>query len=490
MRSTQSLEELDRIDGLIEPILRTARIPGAAIAVVAGGENVFAKGYGYRDLGSLKPMTARTVYPVASTTKSINATLLGMLVDDGLLSWDRPVQDYLPRFRLEDSTIGAQATLRDLVTMRTGLPRHDWLWAENPISRADLVSRLQHMPLSCGFRERFQYNNLTVVVAGHVAEVVTGSSWEALVQERILVPLGMRDTGFSLPRVDDVTLAYHENSRRELIVTKRLATELAGPSGGSVHSTVVDMARWISFNLSGAEVDNQRLISPRGLAEIHSPQVMAGNDPSAPTTGAAYALGWFVDTYNGRARLSHPGYLHDVNSEIMLFPEDGIGIVSFINLGGPAYARIISQRAFDLIMGFTPTQPIEAAMTQYEQKIVDTRKRNASVPRVENTSPSHRLDDYLGVYVHPGYGKVEIDRSSAGLMFQRNNLRLALRHHHYDAWVAEDNDLFPIHIAHPFDSAGHFLFETNPTGEVSAVSIRLEPTLLPVRFQKQQALPK
>lgn len=85
-------------------------------------------------------MTSLTRYPIASTTKAMNATLLGMRVDEGKLKWDAPVQDYLPSFRLHDRALSHLVTIRDLVAMRTGLPAHDFVWLENAITRADLVA--------------------------------------------------------------------------------------------------------------------------------------------------------------------------------------------------------------------------------------------------------------------------------------------------------------------------------------------------------------
>jgi len=73
-----------------------------------------------------------------------------MLVDEGRLAWDEPVQTYLPQFRLQDPQISAQVTVRDLITMRTGLPRHDWLWMESPFSRVELVERLRYLESSAG----------------------------------------------------------------------------------------------------------------------------------------------------------------------------------------------------------------------------------------------------------------------------------------------------------------------------------------------------
>ena len=479
-----AIQNLDKLGPAIEPMLRAARIPGAAIAIASGGNTLFAEGYGYRDLDAKQPATPHTIYPIASTSKAFNATLVGMLVDDGLLAWDAPIQNYLPTFRLSDPLVSAQVTLRDLLAMRTGLPRHDYVWIENPIGRAELVERLRYLELSAGFREKFQYNNLTSTTAGHIAEVVTGQRWEDLVQQRIIAPLGMSSTGFTLPTAGPISLSYHENSHRELLLSKRFATELTAPSGGSIHSTVEDMARWMVFNLNGGKADGRPLIQTPTLTEIQSPQVVARTDTSAPTPNAAYAMGWFVDTYNARPRVSHGGYVHDVNSEITLFPEDDIGIVSFTNFGFPTLSRLINQCAFDLIKGLRPTQTLEEKLAQYEAKIEETRKRNASVPRVANTAPSHPLSDYAGVYLHQGYGKIEILQRDGGLVFQRKNLVLPLDHWHYDAWIAKDSGMFFIHVPHAFDPASRFLFETNADGEIVALSIPLEPAVAPIRFEK------
>jgi CubicO group peptidase (beta-lactamase class C family) len=485
---TIAIETIDKLDAIIEPMLSAARIPGAAIAVVAGGKTVFAKGYGYRDLEAKLPVTPDTVYPIASTTKGINATLLGMLVDEGRLAWDTPVQNYLPRFRIGDALMSSQITVRDLLLMRTGLPRHDWIRIENPISRAELVDQLQYLELSAGFRERFQYNNLTMTTAGHIAEIVTGQSWEDLVQQRILAPLGMSNTGFTVPTTDDVSLSYHENGRRELILTKRLLGDVIAPAGGSIHSTVLDMARWMLLNLHGGKATDRQLITRQTLAEIHSPQLVTSTDQGAPTPNATYGLGWFVDTYHGRVRVSHGGDLHDVNSNVMLFPEEGIGIVSFINFGRPQVTSLINEYAFDMIMDLKPAQTLEETLARYEKRIEDTRQRVASARRIENTAPSHSLNDYAGVYWNPGYGKIEIHRRAQELIFQRNDLILPLQHWHYDAWVAKDNDIFAIDYPHAFDRASRILFETSADGEIVAVSIQLEIAVGPIRFEKPRSL--
>ncbi len=478
------LQNLDDLDFIIQPILKAGRIPGAAIAVVNRDRMVFAKGYGYRDVEAKLSVTSETVYPIASTTKAMNATLIGMLVDERKLAWDTPVQEYLPRFRLGDSLISSQITLRDLLAMRTGLPRHDWLWTEHAIDRASLVECLRYLELSAGFRDKFQYNNMTSTTAGHIAEVVSGKPWECLAQEKLLGPLGMSNTTFKLPATGNVTRSYHENSQREVVLSKGLAGEVTAPSGGAIHSTVEDMARWLMFNLSGGRGPGGQLIEPKTLKELQSPHWAARTDPTCPSPNAAYAMGWYVDTYNGRNRLLHGGYLHDVSSEVSLFPDDAIGIVSFTNFGPPGLARTINQYAFDALMGFKPVQSVEDKLAEYEKKIRETRERNAAVRRVPNTSPSHPLADYAGVYKHRGYGAIEIQCNGEELGFRRGALEVVLQHWHYDAWIAKDIGIMPLHIQHAFEPASPLLFETSADGEIAAVSIRLEPAVSPIRFEK------
>lgn len=481
-RARQNLEKLDEI---VAPILRAARVPGAAIAVVCEGETVFAQGYGYCEVEQRTRVTPATRYPIGSTSKAFNATLLGTLVDDGQLAWDAPLRDYLPGFRLRDPLISGLVSTRDLVTMRTGLPRHDFVWTRSPITRSELVSSLRYLELCAGFREKFQYNNLTVTAAGHVAEVITGKSWERLIQERILEPLEMTDTGFGFPTDNRVTRSYHENSPRELVLNRRFATEVIAPAGGSIHSNVLDMAHWMAFNLTHGQVQGRPVIQPQTLAEIHSPQIPARSDPSSPSPNACYALGWFIDTYRGATRIGHGGYIHDVGTDVSLHPDDGIGIVAFVNFGSVGLTRILTQHVFDLIKGFELGNGAEVKRADYERRVEEMRLRNATVRRIDNTSPSHTLSDYEGEYREPAYGSIAIHRTEQGLTFQRGDLLLPLEHWHYDSWVATESDLFLIIIPHAFDRTSRLLFETDADGKIAAISIGLEPAVAPIRFLKQ-----
>lgn len=480
------IRDAARLDLVIEPILEAGRVPGAAIAVVVDGRTAYARGFGYRDLKARNLVTPDTVFPVASTSKAMNATLLGMLVDEGRVEWDSPVQQYLPRFRLQDPLLSARVTVRDLVTMQTGLPRHDWVWFGSRLTRAELVERIQHLELSADLRQRFQYCNLSVTLAGHIAEVVVGKSWEELVRERIFRPLGMRRSGFSRPLRGDVSMSYHERPNRRLLVSHRFAADVTAPSGGSIHSTVSDMARWVLFNLNKGRTGNRRLVSPKTMAQLHAPQVIVGNRPLAALPADwAYSLGWLVHSYNGHPCVSHEGYLHDVHSSVMLFPGARIGLVSFTNFGCPRLARLINQYVFDALMGLRPAEKYQEWLRRYEAQVKANNKRIASMPRAANTRPSHNLAAYCGEYKHAAYGEIRVRSSGRRLYLHASGLRLPLRHWHYDSWVVEHKAMWPIHQWHAFDSSNPFSFETHGDGNVEALTVRLEPTVAPIRFMKK-----
>jgi CubicO group peptidase (beta-lactamase class C family) len=430
-------------------------------------------------------MTAQTIYPIASTTKALNATLIGMLVARGHLAWDVPVQNYFSRFRLCDPLMSAQVTLRDLVTMRTGLGRHDFVWMADPLTRADLVDRLVHLELSAGFRARFQYNNLTPAIAGHIAETVAGDTWEDLLRRNILEPLGMNHTTMGPPSGGELTERYNENDRRELTLGARCMSVAMAPVGGMVHSTVEDMTKWLLFNLGGEHTSSLAGLDRDTLAQLHAPQVAGGHDPAAPSPGACYALGWWADRYNGHARTSHTGYMPGLSTSVMLFPNERVGLVCFVNLGAARLARLLNEHVFDLLMDQRPEQTLLQKLAQYERAVEENRRRIAAVPRVTGTSPSHSAEAYCGTYVHPGYGAIVIERSGDSLVFRRNWLSIPLEHWHYNVWVVAENEMAEIHQPHPLDRASRLAFESNEEGRIAAVSMRPEPGLAPIRFGRQ-----
>ncbi len=188
------------VDATVHEALKAWGVPGVAVAVVRDDRVVYLKGHGLCALGSDRPVTPDTVFPLASCSKSFTTTVLAMLVDEGTIRWDDPVQKHLPWFHLADPLADREVTIRDLVTHRTGLRGHDLLWYRSPFKPEELVRRAGLLPLDKPFRTAFQYQSTMFTAAGLVAEAATHAPWADLVRKRIFDPLAM--TGSSLTTLD------------------------------------------------------------------------------------------------------------------------------------------------------------------------------------------------------------------------------------------------------------------------------------------------
>jgi len=192
-------EALKDFEEVVTDAMKKFDVPGMAIAIVKYNDVVYSKGFGYRDVEKQLPVTPDTLFAIGSSTKAFTTFVLGTLVDEGKIEWDKPVRNYIPWFKLYDTGASERMTPRDLVTHRSGLPRHDLVWYNNyDASRKWLVERLPYLEPSADLREKFQYNNLMFLTAGYLTEVVTGKTWEEAVRERILLPLSMTRTNFSV----------------------------------------------------------------------------------------------------------------------------------------------------------------------------------------------------------------------------------------------------------------------------------------------------
>ena len=184
-------------DDFVNQTIKDWHGAGAAVAIVQGDRVVLLKGYGYRDVEKKLPMTPKSLCAIASVTKSSTVTDLGMLIDEGKGGWDVPVRSVFPAFKLYDPVLTEQISVRDLVTHRSGLPRHDLVWySSSDFTRDDLIQRLQYLEPNKPLRSTFQYNNLMFMTAGYVAGLLDGKKWAASLRARVLTPLGMNTTTF------------------------------------------------------------------------------------------------------------------------------------------------------------------------------------------------------------------------------------------------------------------------------------------------------
>lgn len=301
---------LDGFDAFVGRVLRDWEVPGAGVAVVQGTDVLFARGFGLRDVERNLTVDEGTLFPIASCTKAFTTASMSVLVDEGRLDWDTPVREYLPWFTLRDPVVSERITPRDLVTHRSGLPRHDLVWYGRRAAREELVRRMRHLEPSKDLRTTYQYNNLMYTAAGYLVGTIAGEAWESFARTRLLEPLDMKRTTFSVSTLAEdpnASLGYAEKDDTVKQVPFRNLDAIC-PAGG-INSCVAELSRWVIAHLNGGRLGERLVLSEAQLAEMHAGHmVMPETDkyPELPPL-AAYGLGWRVRPYRGHVTISHTG---------------------------------------------------------------------------------------------------------------------------------------------------------------------------------------
>jgi CubicO group peptidase (beta-lactamase class C family) len=458
-------------------------VPGMAIAIIKDKEVIYARGFGYRDVEKQLPVTADTLFAIGSATKAFTTFVLGTLVDEGKLEWDKPVRNYIPSFKLYDPSATERLSVRDLVTHRSGLPRHDLVWYNNyEASRKSLVERLPYLELSADLREKFQYNNLMFLTAGYLAEVVTGKTWEEAVRERILLPLGMTRTNFSVAdsqKEADAALPYHLNDKKVERMPFRPITNL-GPAG-AINSSVNEMSRWVIAHLNGGKYGDKRIANAATVEDMHLAHMTTGATIGRPDVSPQdYGMGWFVNTYRGHRRVEHGGNIDGFSANVTLFPQDGFGVVVLTNLNGTPLRDLIANVIADRLLKIEPVDWIaQAAAVRAAQEAAQKEGENKKqATRVQGTQPAHKLDAYVGDYEHPGYGSLKVTMREGKLEATFNGIQTPLEPWHYETFNG-------LKAADSTFENMKYTFQTDADGYVARVTVPFEPAVKAIVFTKR-----
>ncbi len=400
-------------DSFVNEAIKAWEVPGLALAIVKNGQIILVQGFGFRDVEGKLPVTPKTLFAIGSCTKAFTTFVMGTLVDEGKLDWDAPVRNYIPEFRMYDRVATELMTPRDLVTHRSGLPRHDLVWYNATISRKQIVDRLPYLEPSETFRSKFQYNNLMFMTAGYLVERVTGKSWEDTVRLRIFEPLGMTGSNFSVKdsqKTADFAKPYADRDDKVVEVPFRDISN-AGPAG-SINSNVEDMSRWLIVHTQKGKIDGKQVISAAVLADIHSPHMTTGALQQRPEIApAGYGLGWSVDDYRGHRRVHHGGGIDGFTTMTTLFPEDGLGLIAVANMSGTSLPEMVTRHAADRLLGLSTIDwsGEELGKKAKNKAASKEAKSKKDTVRRPGTTPAHPLEEYAGDYENPGYGVVKIE---------------------------------------------------------------------------------
>ncbi len=372
----------NQLASYVESGFREWEVPGAAIAVVKDGQVILAKGYGVRELGKPAPVDADTIFDIASITKSFTAAMIAALVDEHRLSWDEPVHTYLPTLRFRDPYMTANVTLRDLLCHRAAI-RNNSAWYFGRLSSRQLIELFAKLEPQAPFRTQWMYSNIGYQAAAEVAAAAAGSTWEKLVAERVLQPLGMTrsianfDTA---PTLGNYALPHAEIDGTQQPVPREVSRMSTAAAGG-VQSSARDLATWMLFQLGDGTFQGRRILSPAAMEEMHAPQIFVPTTHEFRTKrqlrfAIGYGFGWQVWDYRGTPLLWHSGSGDGESAYLALLPEHRLGVVVLVNSwkpGGSAFNVAVASRILDYYLG----APARDYLAEYRESWNRARRQDA-----------------------------------------------------------------------------------------------------------------
>jgi CubicO group peptidase (beta-lactamase class C family) len=470
-------KKLQGFDAYIEQTLKDWNTPGVGVGIVVNDKLVFAKGYGYRDYEKKLPFTAKTMEPIASNSKLFTAVAAGMLVEEGKLTWDKPVRESVPAIQFYNDQLNSNVTLHDMLSHRTGVTRHDLIWFKSPFTRKELFEKLKHLEPQEPMRETFLYNNLMFSAVGYIIELKSGETWEQFVRERIFTPLDMPTTTYTIAdmvKQHDYGVPFRE--KRDSFELYKIPyyedTEGVAPAGAII-SNIDELSHWLIALMNGGNYNGKQVL-PAGVLKATLQPAIALPNTLGEALGywellnPAYGMGRDTASYRGRLLTYHGGDLPGFHTQVSFMPNEKVGVIVFvISDHSASLYNIISYNVYERLLGLD--------QTPWSQRFLERRlagkkagteaRAKAGGDRVPNTKPSHALADYAAEYENPAYGILKIGLQGDQLRFGFHEFQFPLSHFHYDRFDTPDDEQY-----------GRFSvnFRTNPQGDIHDAVISLD----------------
>jgi len=470
-------KKLEGFDAYMQQTLKDWNTPGVGVGIVVGDKLVFAKGYGYRDHEKKLPFTTKTMQPIASNSKLFTAVAAGMLVEEGKLVWDRPIRDSVPEIQFYNDQLNSNVTLRDMLSHRTGVTRHDLIWFKSPFTREELFEKLKYLEPQEPMRTTFLYNNLMFAAVGQIIKIKSGKKWEDFVREKIFTPLDMSTTCYTIAdmlKQPDYGVPFRE--KRDSFELYKIPyyedTEGVAPAG-AVISNIDELSHWLIALMNEGKYNGRQVLPAGALKATLQPAIALPNAGGEALgfwelINSAYGMGRWAASYRGKLLTYHGGDLPGFHSQVSFMPNDKIGVIVLVisDHSAPLY-NIVSYNVYERLLGMdqTPWSQRQLQQRLANKKAGTEARAKAGGDRVPNTKPSHAHADYVGEYENPAYGILRIGLQGDQLQFGFHEFHFPMNHFHYDRFDTQDDEQY-----------GKFSvnFRTNPQGDIDSAVISLD----------------
>lgn len=409
---------IGRLDGLAADHLSRTGVPGMAIAVVHRDRVLYAKGFGTRELGTIAPVDADTVFQLASLSKSVGATAVACEIGRGRARWDTPMRTLLPWFALSDTAVTRELTVGDLYSHRSGLPDHAGdLLEDMGYGQREVLERLRLLPLGA-FRKQYAYTNFGLTAAGIAVAGAAGTDWATLQEQALYAPLGMSRTSSRFAdfasRSNRAMGHRRVDGRWERVQPPRMPDAQA--PAASVTSSVNDLAKWLALLLNDGRHAGRRLVDAEALAAALSPQMQTS--PAHDGFPANYyGYGFNVGTTaGGRASYGHSGAFEmGAATCFKVVPATGLAIIVLTNGYPVGLPESLCAQFFDLVEFGAPQRDWVALFQPAFAQMAAPSGSLVGVKRPASAAASRPVREYAGVYRNDYYGPLAVTAEGSSL---------------------------------------------------------------------------
>lgn len=348
-----SAEMFRELGEQIQTWMKEYGVPGVAVGIVAKGEEQMA-GFGVTSIENPLDVTPDTSFQIGSTTKTVTATAIMRLHEQGKLELNGPVRRYLPDFKLRDEHAAANVTILQTLSHLGGWKGDvvvDTGMGDDAVAR--YVERLAEAPQVAPLGELWTYNNAGFVVAGRVIEAVTGKTYEAAIKELVLDPLGMGQSTF-FPHAVMVRrfAAGHLNQEGGIVIARPWNIPRSAAPAGTLNSTVRDQLRYARFHLGDGRAESgEQVLTAESLRRMQTPVTPAAN-------GQEMAVSWFIQHVGGVRFVAHGGATFGQMSAFWMAPERSFAFTCLTNADrGTLVNNLAAEWVRKHYLGIEPAAP-------------------------------------------------------------------------------------------------------------------------------------
>jgi putative pyoverdin transport system ATP-binding/permease protein len=337
------------IENYIRQVMKDNRIPGLSLGIVEKDAVIYTNGFGLASIKKGTLVSAKTIFDLASCSKSFTALAVLLLWHDGFIDIDKPFKHYVPEFKLVSNNEANIITIRQLLNQTSGIPgtfSEPVAYHQGTDAMRDLVAAVQKVSVNRPPGTSFEYTNLNYALLGALVERVSGETFEDYVKEHIFKPLGMNNSTLSPEVAKRLDRADGHQLFLGKVVTRNVPVYRSMAPAGWVMSSAEDMCRWLELNLNDGILDGIQAMPSDIIRLMHSTEVAITK--AGETAG--YAMGWFTDTTDdGTPVLWHGGDTPNFLAEMIMLPEQNIGVIMLVNGQTCTSAHQIAQTVISMV---------------------------------------------------------------------------------------------------------------------------------------------